>query len=704
MAKKVKLDTTKLKQFVLEKGERVGLAVAVVVMILFLGYGLLTGLSASSPADTIKKATSDLSSRIDSSKPPPEEPPAKDAKPPGVWDKRERYELFASTGGWFDPGAAGNSKKQNPDVLPVGDVVAGGQVKNIQVNYIVGGVLTLDYDAKSESLATLKASGAAGPGLPGSAPAAAPAVGADDSFTRLLHPTRMIVVTATFPYREQLDVTRKALRMASTDELLASPQSPRFLGLIVYRWEIMPDGKATDQKAVYESDTDNKGRTIVPMPETNTLLTTAEYDKAITAQVAEYLRTGLVTPLPRFMNARYPKLALAGIDVKGADDDEADKTDPAKPGPGGPRQQLPGGPIRIPGGPGRMIGGAAGNDTGPTMTSGKAKRLSDLTDKKLVDQLKGEFNFFDAYGGPLPDETDANIATPMAQALPPPLAGKASGDSKGPEKILVRFFDADVQPGKTYMYSIQVRMANPNFGKKDVAYPSLAEIKELVSPPIHTPAITLGTEYFVYAVDVSPKQLESKAKGTEKEPVSAERTAIQIQRWADIVRDGAHQYVVADWVIAERLLVHRGEVLARAEVEVELPIWNKYGGPGGKFELASSGGSSRGKAGKNFRQTASVDFGFPRDFAHTSVLVDFEGGKRPYETAAGRVQDDASEELLVLRPDGKLVVRTGREDTDPESETGTERMRRYQAWHKRISPLRSSNGPGGGPGFNAPGR
>jgi hypothetical protein len=241
-------------------------------------------------------------------------------------------------------------------------------------------------------------------------------------------------------------------------------------------------------------------------------------------------------------------------------------------------------------------------------------------------------------------------------------------------------------------------MANPNYGKtQDVAYEGLAAMKELVSDSTITDKIKIPGEYYVYVVDTPKKEVQSKAKGakgTETEDLTGEKAAIQIQRWADTVKDGSQKYEVADWLIAERLLIHRGEKLERSSVEVELPKWDKYRGTNGEFDLASSGLRSTGKAGTRSRPIATIDF-YPPDRSKAEILVDFEGGKRNYNedlpSLISSVHDDASMELLVLRSDGKLAIRTSREDADTQSPAGQARVNRYKVWSERISSLRPSD-------------
>jgi hypothetical protein len=684
MAKKMKLDTTKFKQFVVGKGEKVALGVALALMVVFVGYGLMVGLGASSPAAQIKQEAQGLDQRIKTAQVKTFD---KEESALRGWTREADFDKYASVGSWFDGGAAGDTRRQNPTVLPVGDVVAAGQpVKNLTRAYVHGGVLMLDR--VKDEINTVKAGGGGATTLPGVAVQRSGAPTGDENFAHDLHPTRMIVVTATFPYLDQLEVIRKALRMSNRDELLKAPEGPpRFLGLIVYRVE----GKNPEPKAIYEID--DKGHVVAMLPETKKLMTTAEYDDAASKGVAEYSVPGLVTPLPKFMNGPgYPKLALEGIQVKEGDTGATPMAvpPPGKGGPGG-RPPLPGGraPALLQGIGGR--GMAGNNDDGPTMTLDRPISITKIREKSpdLANKLEGNANFLDPRVPGWPEEVeDPAKKLPdfvIPKLMTPAKAKTQDAGEKIAEKILVRFFDADVQPGKTYQYSIQVRMANPNFGKKGlVAFDSLAEVKDLFSTPVYTEPITIPTEYFVYAFDLPGKQIDRDSKvkgskGTEIDAATTEKTAIQIHEWAGSAREGAEDYKVADWIIAERLLFPRGEKLERKAVEVELPKWNKFKGTQGEFDLAAPGGTSRGKQVGKSRQFATVDFE-PRESPGAGVLVDFFGGRRPNE--------DTSTELLILQPDGRLVVRSSREDTDKGTEAGRVRDERFEEWRARIKGLR----------------
>ena len=47
--------------------------------------------------------------------------------------------------------------------------------------------------------------------------------------------------------------------------------------------------------------------------------------------------------------------------------------------------------------------------------------------------------------------------------------------------------------------------------------------------------------------------------------------------------------------------------------------------------------------------------GWPLNFRTANVLVDFDGGRQVQQVGDRRVTDDAAQELLIVRPDGKLV-------------------------------------------------
>jgi hypothetical protein len=80
---------------------------------------------------------------------------------------------------------------------------------------------------------------------------------------------------------------------------------------------------------------------------------------------------------------------------------------------------------------------------------------------------------------PLPPAVAKPRKTPAPKA--PPVPAPPAPGVFIPDYCLLRVIDVTVQPGKVYQYRLRVRMANPNYGRKDVAAPELARDRELCS-------------------------------------------------------------------------------------------------------------------------------------------------------------------------------------------------------------------------------
>jgi hypothetical protein len=82
---------------------------------------------------------------------------------------------------------------------------------------------------------------------------------------------------------------------------------------------------------------------------------------------------------------------------------------------------------------------------------------------------------------PRPDPLPPAVAKPRkAPAAKAPPAADPSA-ALLPDYCLLRVIDVTVQPGKVYQYRLRVRMANPNYGRKNVASPKLARDREIGS-------------------------------------------------------------------------------------------------------------------------------------------------------------------------------------------------------------------------------
>ncbi len=336
------------------------------------------------------------------------------------------------------------------------------------------------------------------------------------------------------------------------------------------------------------------------------------------------------------------------------------------------------------------------------------------------------FGFAAAEGGQVPGAPGGN--GPMAMPMAPPGKFKTPpgkmpvppgpmnpgvgvpgvGAGRTIYDAIVRFVDVDVKPGYTYQYQIQVRIQNPNFGKRnEVAQLAWADVKELLSPVwTPTPVVTIPGGYHLFAVDQfnydqmgekDPKAATNKARELAKK-MDSEHAVVQLHRWFD--RGGeSSEYLVGDWAIAERLIVRKGDWIGGRDLITEIPTWNKGRG---SFEMRETVPPAiKGKPAPRAQKGVPLNF-IPKEPG--PLLVDFDGGRRS-NTKLGIVNDDAAADLLILMPDGKLIVRNSRADIDVPLDDltpdGTTRQARVVEWRQRNQ--RAISGESGGVGAVPPG-
>jgi serine/threonine protein kinase len=241
-----------------------------------------------------------------------------------------------------------------------------------------------------------------------------------------------------------------------------------------------------------------------------------------------------------------------------------------------------------------------------------------------------------------------------------------------PEKCLLRFVDASVQPGQTYEYRVRVRLTNPLYERKDVPA-ELTRSAELPSNWVSVPGRTHVAERSeFYFVEEDPR----KARAFAANP---DRVWVQVQRWIDStplnpVARKDPPLVVADWVIGDHLPAVRGQYIgewAYTEVAVWSPLREQ-------FVLAHTEATRKGG------RTIPGRNGIPIDFTTDNLLVDFQGGLPEYaQKEKEKVRDVAGVEALIMTPDGKLRVR--RRTNDAEAE----RRNRYEAYDKLLREAKS---------------
>jgi hypothetical protein len=565
----------------------------------------------------------------------------------------------AGPSGQEDGKQAPDTKRRNPEILPI-DVPfrtvkdsAGKErvAKYQQLDGLQAGLFLYQIDLRNQRIEALV--------HPGDRGGAAP-----PQFVRHNRARRMVVFTATFPYREQLEVYRKALRVEKADDLFAKGLAPRLAGLNVARRTRRPNKTWSDWESVYLVDK-REGK-VVARKATHDLLTTAEYDESTLKRYGHLLVPTCASPLPALAYAEYPPLQLEGIQAR----TKAPTT------PAGDAEKIP--PVKKPATPETPAFGFQR----PVMMI-KPIPLRSL-DRSFAMRLHGNGNPFSP-SGTFPEDLEEKEKA--GKAKEPTVRMSPNG------KVLVRFLDADVQPGQTYQYQVQVRMENPNYGKpREVAFAALAEVKELVSPWTMTGTVTLPTESYFYVVDQQPPATPAIAKAvatTASAKVLKSRTGIdtraprsdevpfQLHQWVDrvLVDDDAE---VAAWMIAERLLFRRGDLISRPNVEVPVPMWDYH-----RDAFVLGVAVARRKGPKGLPQPAyqySLPVNFPLDDTGAFVLADFYGRD---ERPAGKF-DEGNVEVLLIGPDGGLVVRSSHQDSDPASARGGERLQRYRAWLNRL--------------------
>jgi hypothetical protein len=265
------------------------------------------------------------------------------------------------------------------------------------------------------------------------------------------------------------------------------------------------------------------------------------------------------------------------------------------------------------------------------------------------------------------------------------------------EHLLLRFIDPAVEPGLTYQYQIQLVLKNPNFGRKtEVSKPVDAEKEVLYSPWVQTASITVPSETFLFATDWDAygkkiKEEYDRERELQRRLEAKEHQAVvETLSWMEQVRtgDGGKREPVGTWVVAE-YPVGRGEFIGRKQY-VKLPLWSSENMT---YVLREIPDRVIPKIGT---KEPAQPKGWLMDFTNNkSILVDYEGGKTRTRVGTKEVTDEVATELLVLRGDGKLVVKRSEEaQQDP---TRKEIVGKWEKWIAEVVSRRSlsSDDPGG---------
>lgn len=757
-----------LKTFLFEKGDRIGVATAALVMVLLLVFGIgkvLSGGTASGTATAVRSLGESADRQIMNAPPPVIDESSYKQFVEGTinfyWVDPEPYALKTT---FFTPSSMEDNKRRNPEVLVPTEshtAVLHAPVRGYIVNP-VGQLMVL----KDKSITTQAGMGgmmggrggmmggrggmpgagmggmSGGMGGRGGMPGAGMggmggsgdsdtggggSGGGFDPFGGLLalkekkametayvdldklasltnakpaetvYPYHFAIVSASFPFKQQLQEFRRALRKRNLNELLDlfnSDQAPwQFKGYEVRRRILGPDGKVLE-------DWDDKfhERLLAATTQLHILSTGIEPPDPKLLKFSGIINQGLVMPRPRLAREmKYPELKLAGIDKTLAEMEEAFKTnreriltprekklkgqgfDPFNPQP----PDLMPDPNNQGEGMGGMMG--SGGMAGPGGMGGRGMQGSG--------SMPGPGGPMGGKGGGMgmggrglgSGEGGSGMGNmdPYAD-LPDPVV---------PEMCLLQFLDPLVTPGYGYEYQLRVKMANPNYKRTDVAFKALARSETLTSrdwSPSIKVYVPSTTEFFV----LSDERLE---RG--QEPAGRDRIPVQVHRWIDAAQmtpTNKAQTPVADWVIAERLLFQRGEYLAR-RADVKVPVW-----------VTNMDSFHLGYNSDSRKRLVPIDFTtkpHPRSPQTPALIVDFEGGRSSEKIGTRSINEQVPYQLLVLLPDGRLVLRSS--DRDMANEARKHRVEDRRDWIKKVETGRAiapgSQGPGSGSMFDTGG-
>ncbi len=566
----------------------------------------------------------------------------------------------------------------------------------------------------------------------------------DAKLAETLYPVRMVVVSASFPYKEQWEEFRRKLRRRTLGEMImmhSAGETPfQFTGYQIQRRVYGPNGKLLKDWTDFTEDMEKA----IKWHFIRASNFEQEDDKLLLYQDFGVLNERLVIPRPLLAKQqKYPKAELKELDEALAELDKLAKNttppplsdrqrkltgdfdifnplsswqnqqmmmgegamDPMGQGmagmgarggmmpggmmPSGPGGMMAGGPgTRMAGGPGGMMAGGPGGMMPGGMMPGGPGGMMPGAFRQGGGRMGGDV---DGAGGT--GQYDPN----QFYNQEPVLA----------EKCLVRFIDPTVLPGHSYEYRIRIKMANPNYQQREevLASKSFAKEKDIVAKE-WTPVpgrIMVPSDLTYYVVDEKPE------KGPLPTPGNQDRMVLQIHRWLDTVVTSATatgiRIPVGDWSILERVLLHRGEYIAQTK-EMKVPTWETTIED---YILARNTSTRKNQVPVDFNSRFSLA-------TPPALLVDFQQGGQVYvPVGSKKIYDEFQWQALILTPDGRLILRGSREDT--ENQERQDRLKEYRDWVKQVESAKRINSgqfnntldrlnpglPGGGPGGRGPG-
>ena len=449
-----------------------------------------------------------------------------------------------------------------------------------------------------------------------------------------IKPVRMVVVQMSFPFRSEMEEYRKALRCDKLTDLIAKPDDlPTFKGFEVQRRIRSLDGSkilSTGEDEGWENY--DWLDAYKPLNIERIADDYKEDERLVKYHIIPPDDQHLALPLPVLAGDRkYPKLELKSIDNAVA---ELEKS-------GG--SQL----------------GLSSND-----------------------KFKGDQDPFARSGsGQAAGSKASGNQDSSAETVKP---------SDALEAILCRFVDVKIQQGLSYEYRVRMVAANPNHGKEAlVGRPDFARAEVLKGE--WTPVTFKQDNKTMNWISVTPES-DAFAFHADARSVRGDHIRMEVQEWKSEVRtDPSTKNAdrVGDWVM-EDIDVGRGQYIFGTK-EVRLPVWDPA-----KQKYHFKDLAARVKIGAVYGKKGLV----PVEFNSGSLLVDFEGGKDTKNLKGKTVQDDAGLEVLIMTYDGRLLVRNDRADY-----FDTARVSRHDSWKTWVDKVDEADKPAksGKDDFNKPG-
>ena len=573
-----------------------------------------------------------------------------------------------------------------------------------------------------------------------------------------VYPLRMVVIHASFPLREQLEEIRRALRLHTVEEArqLSIPGStsgtsgglgapampggpglprggmggmmeggmaglgaastgssggPVFDGFDVERKRIAPNGMAFEWEPYNHEEKyveDIWSRKVADQPDDGYLSYFLRYDQKM-AMPLPALADGLAASYP---HVNLPPIIAAVKKMEELRKPKVSPSDQEKKFKG----ESSGNPF-LPqtigaAGAGGLNGFLGQSSAGPGVGSGMASMMQGMMKGRSQPPPGAMGGMPPGYGGSMPPGYGGSMPPGYGGSMPPGYGGPrgpggmmygpaARPESDSPERdhLLIRFFDTDILPGWTYQYRLRVKIKNPNFGRKDVARPDDARKEILTGEWVAIrDRVRVTSELNLYATD--PVKYHDTVRDKYKDQAvfrlmdnkDGTVPVVQVQQWMPQVAIESKREPVGTWVIGE-MPVYRGEHIGKKQI-VPLPMWSAEKGTYILQELPKY------KVWKAREQPK----GLLVDFSTPFLLVDYDGGKVRPQIGDRAIDDEAATELLILRPDGSVVVHNSAADMED-----TDRKDRQQKWDGWIDAVKkmteqvglpSMPGAPGGDGFN----